>query len=46
MRHAPSVRLAPGIPYATPDGVADFHANRVLFITSLCRRNVNLILVL
>ena len=35
---------AAGIPYATSDGIADFHANRVLFITSLCRSNVNLIM--
>ena len=35
---------AAGIDYATTDGIADFHANRVLFITSLCRSNVNLIL--
>ena len=32
------------LKYATSDGVADFHANRVLFITSLCRSNVGLVM--
>ena len=33
-----------GLKYSTTDGFFDFHANRVLFITSLCRSNVNLIM--
>ncbi|MGD9127166.1 MAG: site-specific integrase [Planctomycetia bacterium] len=33
-----------GLKYSTPNGILDFHANRVLFITSLCRSNVNLIM--
>ena len=35
---------AAGIDYKTTDGFVDFHANRVLFITSLCRNNVNLVM--
>lgn len=33
---------AAGVEYAGDDGFADFHANRVLFIISLCRSNVGL----
>ena len=32
-----------GIDYFNSDGFVDFHANRVLFITSLCRSNIGLI---
>jgi Phage integrase family len=32
-----------GIPYRTDEGYVDFHALRVLFITSLCRINVGLV---
>ena len=35
---------AAGLKYSTTDGFFDFHANRVLFITSLCRSNANLIM--
>lgn len=31
-----------GVKYVNSEGFADFHANRVLFITSLCRSNVGL----
>ena len=31
------------LKYSGSDGIADFHANRVLFITSLCRSNVGLV---
>jgi integrase len=40
MRHDCKVA---GISYSANDGFADFHANRVLFITSLCRSNVGLV---
>jgi hypothetical protein len=40
MRHDCNVA---GITYSASDGFADFHANRVLFITSLCRSNVGLV---
>ena len=30
------------LKYSNSDGFADFHANRVLFVTSLCRSNVGL----
>jgi integrase len=33
-----------GIDYKTTDGFVDFHANRVLFITSLCRSNIGLVM--
>lgn len=35
---------AVGIEYKNSDGFVDFHANRVLFITSLCRSNIGLIM--
>ena len=35
---------AAGIDYKNTDGFVDFHANRVLFITSLCRSNIGLIM--
>ncbi|MGD9126800.1 MAG: tyrosine-type recombinase/integrase [Planctomycetia bacterium] len=35
---------AAGIDYKTSDGFVDFHANRVLFITSLCRSNIGLVM--
>lgn len=34
---------AADLKYASSDGFVDFHANRVLFITSLCRSNVGLV---
>ena len=31
------------LKYSSSDGFVDFHANRVLFVTSLCRSNVGLV---